>query len=89
MGRPATILAASLEVHCPHCGEPLPNPTDGSHLWMPDDVLANTGAKICNACDEPFQLSYQKRVLVIDDGPMREPPTLQAITKIEEDAVSK
>lgn len=64
--RNAVIVAAVLEVHCPHCGDPQPNPRDESHLWVNADVTANQGPRVCNACDEPFQLIAQNRVSVVE-----------------------
>lgn len=63
--RNAIIVAAQLEVHCPHCGDPQPNPDDGSHLWIQDHIVKSQGAKVCNACDEPFTLMAQDRVSVV------------------------
>lgn len=63
--RNAIIVAAQLEVHCPNCGDPQPNPHDESHLWLPSQVEQFSGAKTCNACDEPFTLSVQARVSVV------------------------
>lgn len=65
--RNAVITAATLEVCCPHCGDPQPNPRDGSHLWMPEEVkqqIAETVQRVCVACDEPFALIEQSRVSV-------------------------
>ena len=67
--RTATIVAAVLEVHCPHCGDAQPNPVDESHLWTPAQIAAMSamGAKrVCNACDEPFQVIAQARVGVLE-----------------------
>lgn len=64
--RNAVIVAAQLEVHCPHCGDPQPNPDDGSHLRVNSQVTASQGPRVCNACDEPFQLIAQNRVSVVE-----------------------
>ena len=61
----AQIVATAVEVHCPHCGEPLPNPLDGSYLWEPYQVAANQGARDCNACDEPFTVMSQSKAQVL------------------------
>lgn len=39
----ANVTAAALEVSCPHCGAPQPNPSDGSHLWTTAQVVADQG----------------------------------------------
>lgn len=70
--RNAIIVAAVLEVHCPHCGEPQPSPRCGAHLWEPDEVHAFAGDRICNACEGSFKLLQQSRVNVINDAPMRD-----------------
>jgi uncharacterized Zn-finger protein len=62
--RAALIVAASVEVTCPYCGEPQPNPNDGSHLWLPEEVRSAQGTRTCVSCDEPFYLHAQSRVSV-------------------------
>jgi len=67
----AIIVAASLEVHCPHCGDPLPNPWNESHLWTPTELNlyagpGNAATRVCNACDEPFHIVAQSRVGVLE-----------------------
>ena len=58
----AVIVVATVEVHCPHCGDPQPNPDNGAFSWMPSEVEANQGARKCVACDEPFKLHAQSRM---------------------------
>lgn len=60
--RNAIVVAALLEVLCPHCGDPQPNPSNGAHLWLIDEVSGNQGKRTCVACDEPFILMAQHRV---------------------------
>jgi hypothetical protein len=60
--RPALVTAATLEVQCPHCGDPQPSPGNGSHLWTPAEVSTSQGPRECDACDEPFTLHAQSRV---------------------------
>ena len=62
--RTAIITAVTVEVCCPHCGDPQPSPDNGSHAWMPGQVVAEQGEKVCVACDEPFVLHAQSRVSV-------------------------
>ena len=68
--RTATITAVSLEVLCPFCGEPQPNPNTGSHTWLPHEVAdaaAKAGARIlCTACDAMSLLHSRSRVTVND-----------------------
>jgi predicted RNA-binding Zn-ribbon protein involved in translation (DUF1610 family) len=63
--RNAIIVAASVEVQCPHCGEPQPSPDNGSHVWMTSQVAALSGqVKTCVSCDETFTVQAQSRVSV-------------------------
>lgn len=64
MKKHAQIVAALLEVHCPHCGDPQPAPDNGSHAWTPLEVSMNQTERTCVACDEPFVLSAQSKVTV-------------------------
>lgn len=60
--RNAIIVAVTVEVQCPHCGEPQPSPDNGSHAWMIGQVMAEQGPKVCVSCDESFVLRAQNRV---------------------------
>lgn len=73
--RVATIEAVTVEVQCPDCGGSQPNPKDGSFLWLPSEVQAAAGTKVCVECDEEFLLVTHGRVsLAIDPPPpLREP----------------
>lgn len=66
----AIVVAASLEVHCPHCGDAQTNPWDESYLWTPTQVASLAGpggvSRVCNACDEPFAILAQSRVSVLE-----------------------
>ena len=62
--RNAIITAATVEVGCPHCGEPQPSPVTGSHLWLPAEVAKEEGPRTCVSCDETFRLHAQSRVTV-------------------------
>lgn len=63
--RNAIIVAAAVEVHCPHCGDPQPSPGNGSFMWEPHEVTAQQGDRVCNACDHPFRLIAQNRMSLI------------------------
>lgn len=69
--RNAAIVAATVEVLCPHCAEPQPNPDNGGYPWTPEEVSAEQGAKVCVSCDEPFRLVAQSHALI---NPIWEPP---------------
>jgi predicted RNA-binding Zn-ribbon protein involved in translation (DUF1610 family) len=60
----AQVMAATVEVLCPHCGEPQPSPDNGSHAWFSSQVSANQGPRTCVSCDERFQIHAQNRVMV-------------------------
>jgi len=34
---PAQLVTEAVSVCCPYCGEPQPNPSDGSEQWMKSD----------------------------------------------------
>jgi predicted RNA-binding Zn-ribbon protein involved in translation (DUF1610 family) len=60
--RSAVVTAFTVEIRCPHCGEPQPSPGSGSHFWTIDEMRSQEGPKTCTACDEPFRLLAQSRV---------------------------
>ena len=60
----AIIATGTVEVQCPHCGEPQPSPDNGSHVWLAQQVQQTQGKRVCVACDERFILSAQNRVMV-------------------------
>lgn len=39
--RVAQLVAEAVTVLCPECGEPQPNPENGSHLWTLDHFRAD------------------------------------------------
>jgi len=43
MARPAKLFVAAVTVACPVCGEPLPSPSNGSLLWEPWQLEAQSG----------------------------------------------
>lgn len=52
--RLAIARAVTLEINCPHCGEPQPA-ANGSHLWTVDEARKaslGTGRRNCAACGE-------------------------------------
>lgn len=51
--RTAQFVAAAVEVLCPVCAEPQPNPDDGSFLWSRQQVTDERASapRFCTACD--------------------------------------
>jgi hypothetical protein len=62
--RSAIIVAATVEVQCPYCGDPQPSPDNGSHAWMPSQIVTLQGPRVCVSCEEQFILHTQSRVSV-------------------------
>lgn len=56
MKRSAQIVAEVLNVLCPHCGEPQPNPDNGADGWSPEEVRTAEGLRTCVSCDEGFMI---------------------------------
>lgn len=71
---PAIVVAASVEVHCPHCGDPQVCPDNESHLWTIEELkkatAVNDGKRECNACEELFRIVQVNRVGFLDDAPL-------------------
>lgn len=61
--RNAIIVAGTVEVRCPWCGEPQPSPDD-SDFWVPSQVITHEGDRVCVSCDEPFRLLAQSRATI-------------------------
>jgi uncharacterized Zn-finger protein len=62
--RNAQITAAALEVLCPYCGEPQPDPERATHMWDHSQVVAQQGAKVCTSCDKTFRLVSTRKAQV-------------------------
>lgn len=66
--KPAQIIANTLAVLCPHCGEAQPDPENGSDMWTPDEVReASSSAaakRDCTACDQPMIIFATTKALV-------------------------
>lgn len=63
--RTAVLVAAAVEVQCPECGEPQPNPDDGSFLWSHFLVAQAIGTRTCTACDQPLRVTTSNKVAFI------------------------
>ena len=63
--RRAAVVAVSLNVSCPWCFEPQPEPDGGSHLWSPDQ-MREVEAKVlaCVSCGRGFSIGARTRVPV-------------------------
>jgi hypothetical protein len=63
--RTTVLCAVGVEVHCPACGEPQPNPEDGSFIWSSSLVRIAAeagGVRSCTACDTPLRIASSNRV---------------------------
>ena len=59
----ATIVAETVLVLCPHCGEPQGNPETFAHPWFPREVNARDGQAVtCEACGESFKFRAVNRI---------------------------
>ncbi len=58
----AQLVAESVNVLCPECGEPQPDPEGGSHLWLPAQVEGAQGHHLCVACDAHFVITTRRTV---------------------------
>jgi len=61
--RKVSVVAATVELTCPHCGEPQPSP-GGSHLWTIQEALdaQQDPLRDCAACNEPITIAMPNRV---------------------------
>jgi len=59
----AQLIAQSVSVVCPSCGECQPSPDDGSDLWTFEDFQKITkGPRVCCNCDEPIIIVHANKV---------------------------
>lgn len=59
----AVLEAEAVNVLCPHCSEPQPDPEAGSHMWTKSQVTAKDGALLtCVSCDGRFKLWLTRKV---------------------------
>jgi len=57
----AQLIADVVSVICPYCGEPQPNPEDGSEQWELLHFARGT-SKTCTACDKRMVLGSDTKV---------------------------
>lgn len=60
--RTTLVVAVSVNVLCPYCGEPQPS-RDGSEQWMDADFGDEPPLlRECVSCDKPMRVFQQSRV---------------------------
>ena len=65
--RPAQIVAETLNVLCPYCGQPLENPDNEGEGWTPKEIAKaekTTPSIECNSCEETFLMIPQSHAMV-------------------------
>lgn len=56
----ALIIAAAVQIHCPHCAQPFASP-NGSHMWTEDEFTDVCGGAVkCRDCGEMFDIKRRK-----------------------------
>lgn len=63
--RVALIVAETVNVICPHCQEPQPNPDNGADNWSAAEIrkrAENTDPIMCVSCDAPMRVRMTNRV---------------------------
>lgn len=69
--RRAQLVADAVAVLCPYCGEPQPNPRDGSEQWTLENFRARTtkrgrpivaGRRTCVSCEAPMIIGPDTKV---------------------------
>lgn len=60
--RRAQIVATTVSVLCPYCGECQPNPDNGADSWMPREVKESEGRRACVSCDAVMLLTQETKV---------------------------
>lgn len=65
----ASLVATTVRVHCPHCGEPQPAPDyKNLILWVASDVKefaeGPVGCQQCVCCDKPFMVTARTKATI-------------------------
>ena len=60
--RPAQLMCEVVAVLCPYCGDPQPNPSDGSEQWERRHFVDANERKQCSACDEWMHVFMSRKV---------------------------
>ncbi len=58
----AQLVAEAVNVLCPECGEPQPDPDNESHMWLPQQVEKYAGRRTCVACDAQMLVVTRRTV---------------------------
>ena len=59
----AVIVACTVEVQCPMCGEPKPSSYNGSEYWEVDELKDAANKKVvCGSCDHEFTIPQEHKV---------------------------
>lgn len=58
--RRAQLIAESVAVCCPYCGEPQLN-RQGSEMWTAQDFIGAPSRIKCNSCDETMSVSHESK----------------------------
>jgi hypothetical protein len=62
--RRAQLLAESVAVCCPSCGEAQPNRNDGSEQWLTEDFQRLTDTRAtCVSCEAKFLIFSDSKVM--------------------------
>ena len=61
MRRRVQIVAESVAVLCPFCGDAQPN-QDGCEMWIPEDFQKHGGKRACVSCMEPILIMHDTKV---------------------------
>lgn len=60
----AHLVVETVNVLCPACGEPQPDPDNASHMWLPQQVQKYAGRRACVACGASMRLVSRRTVQV-------------------------
>ena len=58
----AQLVAESVSVVCPKCGETQPNKQDGSEQWTPENFMKSSGRYVCVSCDQTLIVVTDSKV---------------------------
>lgn len=62
--RNAVLTAVTIEVRCPHCGDPQPGPDGSEVVDVPTAKdMCNGDRILCTSCDEPIRMAWNDKVV--------------------------